>query len=289
MSNSQDISIIIPVYNEKEGILDCLNSLSSQDITVKYEIIIVDDGSRDGTKNILQSLPEVLTAKNMVRTYYQEHSGPGVARNLGAMYAKGSVLVFVDADMVFDKNYLEKLTKPIFDRKVVGTFSQDERLVNPENYWAKCWNIGRFAAAGVYTKNYLHSMIPNPSDKGGIFRAILKEKFNEIGGFATSGDYTDDESLVEKLGFKATEVEGAIFYHKNPSSLIEVWDRARWIGSGRNFTGTIKVKFINLFKFSLPVSFLRGTFISFRFRYPFFLPFKVIYDLAIWLSVINNL
>lgn len=281
------VSVIVAAYNEAATINDCIGSLVRQTYQ-NMEIIIVDDSSIDGTQETIKEYVNKLSNKKKIGSYKQKHQGAGIARNLGASHSKGEILVFVDADMTFDKDFLKVLTKPIIDGKTIGTFSQDERFANPENYWARCWNMGRFAATGVYTKNYLYSIIPNPSNKGGIFRAILKSKFNEVDGFEASGDYADDESLVKKLGVRATEVKGAIFYHKNPSSLSEVWSRARWIGSGRSFTGSVKIKFVSLIKFFFPTSLLKGIIISYRFRYPLFLPFKVLYDLSTWISVINS-
>ena len=98
------ISIIIPVFNEQEVLSNCLASLKKQTYQ-PLEIIVVDDGSRDNTLQIAK--------KFKVKTLAQNHKGPGPARNLGATQANGEILVFVDADMTFDKNFIKDLTKPI--------------------------------------------------------------------------------------------------------------------------------------------------------------------------------
>jgi glycosyltransferase involved in cell wall biosynthesis len=71
---------------------------------------MIDDGSTDQTVSIVQSYQRIFTHLTIV---HQEHGGPGKARNWGASIAQGDILVFVDADMMFDTYYLEELIKPI--------------------------------------------------------------------------------------------------------------------------------------------------------------------------------
>lgn len=287
MAKKTEISAIIPVYNKSKTILECIESLFNQTVINRCEIILVDDGSTGGSRELLQSLSSQLTKKTEVRLYHQRHSGPGVARNLGARKANGTILVFVDADMVFEKNFLENLTLPIFLGKAIGTDSQEEYLANPGNFWAKSWNIGRFAAAGFRNLPENHSIVPNKVRRSTIFRAIKKSVFDSVGGFETDGDYTDDESLYKKSGEKSLIVK-AKFYHYDPDSLSEVCKRAFWIGSGKNFTGYIGKKWGNLVKFSPPVSLVKGLFISVYYSFLPFIIFKVIYDFSVWLAIIKS-
>jgi glycosyltransferase involved in cell wall biosynthesis len=113
-------SVIIPTYNEGDVILECLKSLEKQTLE-DFEVIIVDDGSTDGAIDVTSKF----TVKGLpVSLLYQKHLGPGVARNLGAKHANSNVLVFVDADMTFSRNFLKELTKPILKEKSKGTFSK---------------------------------------------------------------------------------------------------------------------------------------------------------------------
>src|SRR3989344_1367122 len=198
------VTVIIPTYNEEDVIGDCLESLSKQTYH-DFEIIVVDDGSTDKTIEVLQKFQIPNSKFQILR---QKHGGPGAARNLGAGRASGEVLVFVDADMTFDKNFLKNLVKPILSGKTKGTFSKYEYVSNWENVWARCWNINQnWEERRRHPKYY--------PDKQKVFRAILKSEFDKVGGF-TPGGYTDDYSLYEKLGYMAVSAQGAIFYHKNP-------------------------------------------------------------------------
>ena len=110
------VSVIIPAFNEAQTIGLCLNSLKLQ-TDLPAEIWVVDDGSIDGTTQIVKKFNQVY---KRVRLLTQLHLGPAKARNLAAGQAKGQVLVFVDADMEFAPDFLLALTRPIFSGKARG-------------------------------------------------------------------------------------------------------------------------------------------------------------------------
>ena len=103
------ITIIIPVYNVQEHISRCITSIKNQTY-VQFECILVDDGSKDDSKQIIQD-----TIKSDIRFkyIYQKNGGPSSARNRGIEEASGEFLVFVDADDYVEKNYLKKLYESI--------------------------------------------------------------------------------------------------------------------------------------------------------------------------------
>ncbi len=261
------VSIIIPTYNEEKVIRDCLESLDQQ--TFKdIEVIVVDDGSTDNTKELIAG----------VKLLTQQHKGPGEARNLGAKEAKGEILVFVDADMTFDKDFIKDLVDPIIKGESKGTFSKEEYVSNYQNIWAKCWNINRgISNPKMQGKNY--------PDTQKVFRAILKSEFEKVGGFEAGGHYTDDWSLSEKLGYNAT-VSGGKFYHKNPDSLIEVFSQAKWVAKRPYKLGAIGF-LVALIRSFLPASLMIGLLKSIIYLTPQFLIFKIIYDLGIFIGILE--
>lgn len=279
------ISVVVPTYNEGRFIRNCLVSLNQQTIP-QVEVFVVDDGSTDETARIMARLEKDRWNFKLI-FIKQRHCGPGVARNNAAFQAQGEVLVFIDADMTFADDFLEKVSRPILQGKFKGTDSQDGVLANGKNFWALCWNLGKFAAAGNYSPDYKSDVTPNKHNHGGIFRAILKSEFLRVGGFDTDGDYSDDASLGKKLKAKANVVT-AKFYHYNPDTLREVWWRARWIGAGRNFTGSTEKKLVSVVKFFPLVSLIKGFIIGLHFGYVPFVFFKVIYDLAVLTSVLES-
>lgn len=266
------VSVIIPTYNEEKDILSCLKSLNKQSFR-NFEVIVVDDGSTDNTLKKLKK-----AKSNKLKILTQKHLGAGAGRNNGASKATGKILVFVDADMTFHKNFLKNLIKSIVQGKSKGTFSKNEIVSNWHNVWAKCWNINE----GWEPRKRHPKIYPSTQE---VFRAILKSEFDRVGGF-TPGGYNDDWSLYEKLGYKATHTKGAIFYHKNPDSLKEIFEQARWVGKRKYKFGMLGF-IVALVRVSLPISLLVGFYksvVSWRIQ---FMVFKIVYDLGAFLGIIS--
>lgn len=110
-SGRKRISVIIPVYNGVDTLQACLDALSNQITDVhEYEVIVVDDGSTDGTPELVRSW---LASTNVEgRLIQQANAGPAVARNHGARDAEAPLLLFTDADCVPDADWIEKLSAP---------------------------------------------------------------------------------------------------------------------------------------------------------------------------------
>lgn len=272
------VSIIIPVFNEENLIGDCLESLASQSYK-ETEIIVVDDGSTDKTAKIITNYK--LQNKNL-KLLQQYHQGPGVARNLGASKATGEILVFVDADMTFEKNFIKDLITPIISGKAIGTFSKNEMVSNPHNLWSVCWNINR----NVPPDRMLPENYPNTAE---VFRAIAKSEFDKVGGFETTGQYTDDWSLSKKLNTKSSVAKGALYYHQNPASLKEVFNQARWIGKNDFISGTPFKILKSLIIYNPFFTLISSVYKSFKFKNFLFPIFKFTYDTAILISIFKAL
>jgi glycosyltransferase involved in cell wall biosynthesis len=90
---SLEVSFIIPAYNSEKTIIRCINSI--QDIKFPHEIIVVDDGSTDNTKNIIK---KISLQKNNLNYIHTDNSGVSSARNVGLESAKGKYVVFLDSD-----------------------------------------------------------------------------------------------------------------------------------------------------------------------------------------------
>lgn len=96
----QMISVIVPAYNSEMFIGKCIDSVLAQTYS-NWELIAVDDGSRDNTFGILKKYAEV---DSRIRVIHQENQGPGIARNTGIAEAKGNYVVFIDSD-----DYIERI------------------------------------------------------------------------------------------------------------------------------------------------------------------------------------
>lgn len=102
-SNIQ-ISIIIPVYNTEKYIQKCIDSLYQQNLNI--EIIFIDDGSTDNSKEIINNYSK---KDDRIKVLSQNNQGPAVARNLGLEVAQGNYIAFLDSDDWIENNSLEML------------------------------------------------------------------------------------------------------------------------------------------------------------------------------------
>ena len=131
------VSIIIPVYNATGTIEECITSVTVQSFN-QYEIICVDDGSTDDSLNKLLSFAHNTPC---IRVFFQENSGPSVARNNAIDVAKGKYIIFLDSD---DKLTLESLEKLIF-------FAESKHA-----------DVILYQASLFYEKNYSGSYTEDP-------------------------------------------------------------------------------------------------------------------------------
>lgn len=270
-----NVSVIIPIYNEENYILRCLDSLAGQTLA-PMEIIVVDDGSTDSSKVKTQKVKLQLKTQNLL-IFGQKHRGPGSARNLGAKEAKGEILVFVDADMYFDRRYLEKLVKPIIEGKAVATFTKEEYVANSKNIWSQCWSINSYLPINLHID-------PAMPDEASNFRAILRKTFFQTKGYQDVG-YGEDVTVLRQLeGVKAKVAPGAICYHFNPSSLSEVFISARWMGRGENAKMTLTA----FLTYSFLNSLRKGILESIKQRNPSYLIFKIVFDLGILIGMMER-
>ena len=104
------ISVIIPMYNPGKEIVRCFKSLENQTFT-DYELILIDDGSKDSAYKAVEKYIDTSTLKSKTRLLRQENAGVAVTRNRGIDMAEGDYLAFIDQDDFVSKDYLENLYK----------------------------------------------------------------------------------------------------------------------------------------------------------------------------------
>ncbi len=98
------ISLVIPIYNTKAYLKNCLDSVLAQ-TERDVQVVLVDDGSTDGSAAIAQAYAK---QDKRIEVYRQTHAGQSAARNLGLTYAKGEYIAFVDADDYIDPDWCQR-------------------------------------------------------------------------------------------------------------------------------------------------------------------------------------
>lgn len=131
------LSIIIPAYNEKHTIGEILSKIESVDFSafgVSAEIIIIDDASQDGTRELLQKLP----AQPHVSVLYHKHNrGKGAAIATGLQHAAGKIILIQDADLEYDPADYRALVRPIVAGRaeaVYGSRIRGARVFGTRDY-----------------------------------------------------------------------------------------------------------------------------------------------------------
>ena len=108
--NAPQLSIVVPVYNESATIVQAVERLQSVLSDFTIEIIVVDDGSDDGTTELVQSLQQ----RNVRVCFHELNQGKGAALRTAFREACGQVIVIQDADFEYDPKDIPRLTQPIF-------------------------------------------------------------------------------------------------------------------------------------------------------------------------------
>lgn len=168
-------SIVIPAYNEQDHIASCLQAIFSSDYdNTQYEVIVVDNGSRDRTYEIAQSFENAKVIQLL-------EGNVGAVRNYGAKNASGQILVFIDADCIVDRDWLNKAEKLIRDNPNCA-YGGGVKLPDNATWIEKSW---------LLQSNNLPTL---PKHLIGAITMTSKEIFLDIGGFnelISSGEDTD--------------------------------------------------------------------------------------------------
>lgn len=128
------LSIIIPIFNEKKTIRQVIEKASAAKLPDKTnkEIIIVDDGSTDGSVNLIRNI----TIKGVRKIFHEKNLGKGAAVRTGIKNSSGDVIIIQDADLEYDPSYYKLLLEPILKENAQVVYGS--RLTNyPFNLWGK--------------------------------------------------------------------------------------------------------------------------------------------------------
>jgi len=184
-------SIVIPTYNRATLLARTLESVLKQAF-LDYEIIVVDDGSNDGT---MESLQKYVTARRL-KLLMQSNKGAGAARNLGAAKAKGDYLAFLDSDDLWFPwtlaSFVELIRK--YDRPAVLA----SRLMNFVNEKELEFAHQKPAEAKAFS-DYLSSSRAGYFVGAGM-SVLRREEFLKSGGFTEKRINAEDHDLILRMG-----------------------------------------------------------------------------------------
>lgn len=200
-------SIIVPVYNVENYVIRCLESLKNQTYKGDYEVIIVDDGSTDNSKKLVEKYIKDLTN---FKLYSKKNGGLSSARNYGIKKSTGKYLLFVDSDDYLDINTL----------KIIEDNSEENDIIVFDFYEDNEKEIKEVLTSDSSiednSKRYIVSL-PSACNK-----AFSKELFNDIE--FPIGLYYEDLGTIPKLAKKNNKIKfidkPLYYYYKRENSIM---------------------------------------------------------------------
>lgn len=201
--------MIVPVFNGKDYLEDCIHSITGQSYT-NLEIIIIDDGSYDGSEVLCESFTD-----DRIRVFHQENKGQSCARNVGLLHAKGEVISFIDADDRVGREMIEGLLKNMFDHEVPVSSCGYTR--DPARFTERIRTQGRRYEQKEALAHFLDHYGFRMSVSNKLYR---RELFDEIR--FPEGEYYEDTKVTYLILKKANalyHVDDMMYlYHDRPGS-----------------------------------------------------------------------
>lgn len=218
------VSVVVPVLNGARTIGDCLTSLLHSDYPAeRREILVVDNGSRDRTAQIVRDFPVTLLR--------QEQPGPGAARNLGAQASRGEIVAFTDADCLVSTGWLRQLAGEFRSPAVGGVEGEtlDYLPVTPaERYVAR-------RASYSYEFRRQSPFAPYVVTANVAFRRSV---FEQLGGFdvrfgrAGAEDVDFTWRFLDRTGLELRFNPKAVVFHRHRTTVRAFFKQALRNGRG---------------------------------------------------------
>ncbi|GAB3853780.1 bifunctional polysaccharide deacetylase/glycosyltransferase family 2 protein [Dactylosporangium cerinum] len=217
------VSVIVPAYNEKEGIEAAVRSLAGGDHPGGIEVVVVDDGSTDDTAALVEAmrLPDV-------RVVRIPNGGKPNALNVGVAMAQHDLIVMVDGDTVFEPDSIRHLVQPFADASV-GAVAGNVKVGNRRSIVARWQHIEY--VIGFSLDRRLYDTLRCMSTIPGAIGAFRREALQDIGGIShdTLAEDTDATMALCRAGWRVVYEERARAWTEAPTTLRQLWlQRYRW-------------------------------------------------------------
>lgn len=246
-------SLIIPVYNRPDEVDELLESLSQQDYTENFEIVIIEDGSSLRCDEVVRKYG----GKLHLSYYYKENSGPGDSRNYGMQKAKGDYFIIFDSDCIIPKEYLSEVSK-VLKENYVDCFGGPDKALDSFSDIQKAIN---FAMTSFLTTGGIRG----GSEKIDKFQprsfnmGLSRKAFEASKGFGNihPGEDPDLSIRLWNLGFETKLFSKAFVYHKRRIDWEKFTIQVNKFGKARPILNSWYPKY-NKLTFFFPTVFIVG-------------------------------
>lgn len=223
------ISVLIPCYNEAENAVETLTTACAGDYP-DFEVIAVNDGSRDDTARILDELAARLP--NLRVVHLAENAGKANALNIGALLAKNELLLCIDGDALLDRHALRWMAYN-FQRGDVGAITGNPRIRNRSTLLGKL-QVGEFSSIVGLIKR-AQTVYGRLFTVSGVAAGFRRQALADAGWWS-SHTLTDDIDItwrIQLAGWRAVYAPSLIVWILMPETLKGLWNqRVRWAEGG---------------------------------------------------------
>jgi len=222
-------SIIIPVYNRPNEIDELLESLTKQDFSDGFEVLIIEDGSENSSKKIVEKYNNQLN----LNYFFKENSGAGASRNFGMQNASGNYFIILDSDVIVPKQYLSEVKKTL-ESNFTDAFGGPDAAHSNFTALQKAINYSMtsvLTTGGIRGKKQAVGKFQPRSFNLGL----SKKAFEKTQGFSKmkTGEDIDLTFRLWKNDFETQLIEKAFVYHKRRSSLTQFFKQTFGFGTAR--------------------------------------------------------
>ena len=222
-------SIIIPVYNRPNEIEELLESLTKQDFSDDFEVLIIEDGSIQKSDLIVEKYQSELNLKYFVK----ENSGAGASRNFGMEKASGNYFIILDSDVILPKQYLSEVNNAL-ENNFTDAFGGPDAAHQSFTALQKAINYSMTAVittGGIRGKKQTVGKFQPRSFNLGL----SKEAFSKTNGFSKmkNGEDIDLTFRLWENGFETQLITNAFVYHKRRGSLKQFYNQTFGFGTAR--------------------------------------------------------
>lgn len=272
MKYKNDVSVIVPIYNAEVFITKFMNAYCSQTFLDKnIELILVDNGSTDKTKEIIFEYIDKFPNVRIDYKYFDEKADSYAARNHGVREANGKVLVFTDIDCIVDQQWLENIMNSVSLGCIIsGKIEID--IQDKKNIWE------------LFDSSAHLNSVEN-AKKGKVATAnlaVLKSDFNKVGFFTervSGGDYEWSQKAVTK-GMKVEFKPEVKVLHPSRKTFSEIYTKSMRLAYGKGVEWKSKNKSLLILKlvYFLKLFNVRTNLMHSRFLYKNGIELKSIID-----------
>lgn len=250
-------SLIIPVYNRPDEIEELLQSLTLQEYTKPFEVVIIEDGSVKDCRHVVDAYKDKL----VISYYNKDNSGPGDSRNYGMRAAKGEYFIILDSDCIIPPHYLQSVADNLA-MNYTDCFGGPDAALNSFSDMQKAINftMTSFLTTGGIrgASEKIEKFQPRSFNMG-----LSKKAFNASGGFGNihPGEDPDLSMRLWKMGYTTKLFSNSYVYHKRRIDLEKFKVQVNKFGKARPILDLWHPEYKKI-TFLFPSLFISGLLIS---------------------------